>query len=302
MYQSILTPLDGSAFGEHALPLARSIARRAKAKLQVVHVHESKSDRLLTFHTLDPAVPEAERAYLHQVARRLATESEVAVDTALISGPVTDALQTQAMLTKADLLVMATHGHGPLSRAWLGSVADRLVRSLPLPILLVRSQETVPEFTREPDLRHILIPLDGSALAEQVIRPATALGALMAAGYTLLRVIPPVRLKGFDPTGSEMYEQDESPLLGQHRREAEYYLDQVAGGLRAQGLSVQTRVVVHPHAATAILEEAHAGTVDLLALATHGRGGLPRLLLGSVADKVLRGTAIPVLLHRPQTR
>jgi nucleotide-binding universal stress UspA family protein len=302
MYQSILVPLDGSPFGEHALPLARSIARRTKATLQVVHVHEPKSDRLQTFYTLDPAVPGAERTYLQQAARRLAAQGEVAVDTVLLSGPVTDALQTQAMLAKADLLVMATHGYGPLSRAWLGSVADRLVRSLPLPILLVRPRETAPDLTREPDLRHILIPLDGSALAEQVIQPAVALGGLMSADYTLLRVIPPVRLKGFDPTGSEMYEQDEPPLLGQHRREADYYLGRVADGLLAQGLSVQTRVVVHPHAATAILEEAQGDAIDLLALATHGRGGLPRLLLGSVADKVLRGTSIPVLLYRPQAR
>jgi nucleotide-binding universal stress UspA family protein len=302
MYQSILVPLDGSAFGEHALPLAWSIARRANGRLQVVHVHELKADRLLTFYNLDPAVPEAERAYLHQVARRLAAQGEVAVDTALVSGPVAGALQAYAATTKADLVVMTTHGRGPLSRAWVGSVADQLVRSLPLPILLVRPRGTVPDVTPEPVLRHVLIPLDGSALAEQMIQPAVALGGLMQADYTLLRVVPPVRFPGYDPTGAELCEQDEPPLLRQHRREAEYYLDHVAEALQAQGLRVQARVVVHLHAATAILEELQGGTIDALALATHGRGGLSRLLLGSVADKVLRGTSIPVLLHRPHAR
>jgi nucleotide-binding universal stress UspA family protein len=203
---------------------------------------------------------------------------------------------------RADLVVMTTHGRGPLSRAWLGSVADQLVRSLAVPILLVRPRETASELRGEPALRHILIPLDGSALAEQMVRPAVALGTVMQADYTLFQVVPHVRLPGFDPTGSELSETTEPPLLGQHRREAEYYLDQIADGLRAQGRRVQTRVVVHPHAAAAILEEVQARGIDLLALATHGRGGLPRLLLGSVADKVLQGAAIPVLLYRPRPR
>jgi nucleotide-binding universal stress UspA family protein len=89
-------------------------------------------------------------------------------------------------------VAMSTHGRGPLSRFWLGSVADALMRRLPVPLLLVRPQEGAPDLSEEPPLRRILIPLDGSALAEEVLAPALALGGLVGAEYTLLWVVRPL--------------------------------------------------------------------------------------------------------------
>jgi nucleotide-binding universal stress UspA family protein len=298
MVLSILVPLDGSAFGEQALPLALAVARRARARLQVVHVHDPGADRLLTYYTLDPRVKESERAYLAAVDRRLADRAGVAVDTALLGGPVADALQEYAAASGADLVVMTTHGRGPLTRFWLGSVADRLVRLLPLPILLVRPREDAPPWEDPPALRRVLIPLDGSGLAERILEPALALGDLMRAEYTLLRVVQPVPPLGLGFPGSVPYVREPSapqPTLG----EARAYLDGVAKRLRARSRTVHTRVLVAPQAAAAILDEARAEGSQLLALATHGRGGLKRLLLGSVADKVLREASIPVLVQRP---
>ncbi len=90
-------------------------------------------------------------------------------------------------------------------------------------------------------------------------------------------------------------------LTRQALDEARAYLDRVAERLRGQGLAVQTRTVLHTHPAYGILEEARERGVDLLALATHGRGGIRRLLLGSVADRVLRGGTTPMLVCRPQS-
>ena len=87
---------------------------------------------------------------------------------------------------------MTTHGRGPLTRFWLGSVADELVRRASVPLLLVRPHEGVPDLAQEPILQHLLIPLDGSELAEQVLEPAVALGTLMAADYSLLRIYGPL--------------------------------------------------------------------------------------------------------------
>jgi len=141
-----------------------------------------------------------------------------------------------------------------------------------------------------------------------VLEPAAALGQLVGAEITLLRVVRPAA-----PVPAELPEgaagREAAALLeqvrGLHRqvlREAEGYLTRVAGRLRAPGRRVLTKVVVGEHAASAILDEARDGGVDLIALATHGRHGLPRLLLGSVADKVVRGAAAPVLVLRPQGR
>ncbi|HEV3258268.1 MAG TPA: universal stress protein [Gemmataceae bacterium] len=313
MYRSILVPLDGSEFGEHALPLALGIARRAGATLQVAQVHVALApmyaEAVLAFDNApDNVVKQRERGYLERVVNRLATASSVPVDCALLEGPIAEAVNAQVKLTEVDLAVMTTHGRGPLARFWLGSVADELVRRLPIPLLLVRPQETKVDLSREPTFQHILIPLDGSPLAEQIIEPAAALGSLTGADYTLLRIIKPMVMGPYDPADSLPGHLDPSAveqlqrLYRDEESEAGSYLERVAGRLRDRALKVQTRVVVHDQPAVAILEEVKAHRADLVALATHGRSGLPRLFLGSVADKLVRGTTVPVLLQRPAVK
>jgi len=295
MYRKLFVPLDGSAFAEHALPFAASIARRAGATIHVVHAHVPvaplySGSELVADPTMDARIRENETAYLDGVVKRLAEIIPIRVSCRLVDGPVADALQEQALAAATDLVVMATHGRGPLSRFWLGSVADTLVRRLPMPILLVRPQEETPNLATEVTVRRILIPLDGSDLAEQILGPATELGSLTQAEYTLLRVVEP-----FMPPPHQL----PGPLFDQLAREAQAYVDRVAERLRGQSLRVQTRVVINRFAAAAILEEGRVHATDLIALETHGRGGVARLLLGSVADKVLRGALTPVLMHRP---
>jgi nucleotide-binding universal stress UspA family protein len=295
MYRNLLVPLDGSAFAEHALPIAASIARRAGATLQVVRAHVPiaslySGSELVADMTLDATIRENETTYLDGVVKRLVEIVPGRVSRTLVDGLVADALNEQALAAAADLVVMATHGRGPLSRFWLGSVADTLVRHLPMPILLVRPQEETPNLANEVTVRRILIPLDGSDLAEQILGPATELGSLTQAEYTLLQVIEP-----FVPPPHQL----PGPLFDQLAREAQMYVDGVAERLRGRSLRVETRVVVNRFAAAAILEDARDHATDLIALETHGRGGVARLLLGSVADKVLRGALTPVLVHRP---
>lgn len=303
MYRSLLVPLDGSMFGEHALPLALSIARRAHASLQVVHVHVPPAPMYVEGmavleDTSDGEARERERAYLDEVIKRLAAVSTAPASAALLEGPIADALHEHAVATGVDLVVLTTHGRGPLARFWLGSVADELVRRLPMPLLLVRPQEEAPDPAKEQVLQHVLIPLDGTALAEQILEPAVALGTVMQADYTLLRVLNPLATAGHDPAGYPISGLVPEALK-QVQTEAEAYLERTAKRLRAQSLRVRTRVVVGSHPAVAILDEASANPIDLIALETHGRRGLNRLLLGSVADKVLRGSPTPVLVHRP---
>lgn len=303
MYRSLLVPLDGSAFGEHALPVALGIARRAGASLKLVSVHvpllAMGADSIAPgSYEAEARVLEQERAYLDEVVQRLATVSPVPVTTALVEGPVVaEMLQGQATTAGADLIVMTTHGHGPLSRFWLGSVADEMVRRATTPILLVRPHEKALDLASDPVLRHILIPLDGSALAEQVLGHAGALGALMQAEYTLLRVYGPLVDTGLG-AGSYVTKAGLEPPAEQLQGEAQKYLDQVAERLTGKGFKVHTQAVLGQHPASVILEAAQRLGVDLIALETHGRRGLARLLLGSVADKVIRGASTPVLVHR----
>lgn len=305
MYRSLLVPLDGSAFAEHALPLALGLARRAGAALNVVSVHVPLVS--LGADSIAPGTCEAEarvleqeRAYLDGIVQRVRSLAPVPVSFSLVEGPlVAELLSGHAAVTKADLVVMTTHGRGPLSRLWLGSVADEMVRRATTPVLLVRPHERGVDLAAEPELRHVLVPLDGSALAEQVLAPARALGSLTQAEFTLLRVYGPTI--DVDPLAYAAQEGAEG-AVEQLRVRAQDYLRGVAGGFGGQGCKVQTQAVRGQHPATAILDAAQGLAVSLITLETHGRRGLPRLLLGSVADKVIRGASVPVLVHRSPTK
>jgi nucleotide-binding universal stress UspA family protein len=305
MYRSLLVPLDGSACAEQALPPALTIARKAGAVLNVVSVQvpfpATYEGMVRVSNPLQADARDRARSYLDAVVQRIAATSPVPTRATLLDGPVAEALYRHAGTTGIDLVVMTVVGAGPWTRLWLGSVADELVRRLPMPLLLLRPQEPAPAPGIEPAFRHILIPLDGSEVAEQILEPAVALGNLMQAEYTLLRVARPAvsaRLApGAGPT-SELPQQRLPLNEGQPSSDAQAYLDRVAERLRAGSLRTETRVVLHDHPAEAILSAQDAG-IDLIAFTTRGHRALPWLFLGSTADKVLRGATTPVLVWRP---
>jgi nucleotide-binding universal stress UspA family protein len=310
MIRSVLVPLDGSPFGEHALPLARGIARRSGATLHLVHVHQPLTAVYAAGAgpegDIDAALKEWEQAYLADTARRLGGGPSFPVTTKVVEGDVVEALKGRAEETQADLVVLTTHGRGPLGRFWLGSIADKLLRLSPVPLLLVRPQESPPDLTQDVLVKRVLLPLDGTPEAEQVLGPALALGALTDACYTLVRAAVPAVRQSYLPDGSTAQGLAHSSLeqIAERERRAEgearSYLESVAARLRGRGLRVDTRLVVDEQPAPRILGEARSTGADLIAIQTHGRRGLQRLLLGSVADKVVRGSAVPVLVSRPR--
>lgn len=312
MLRSILVPLDGSPFGEHALPLAVHLARRAGSGLHLLHVLPYRSDDYLEnlpfFQgpSLSASLLRKQRAYLDSVVARLGENLPVPMTAEVLEGEVAHTIRATVAGEQADLVVMTTHGRGPLQRLWLGSVADALLRDLSVPLLLIRPTEGAPNWTGEPRIQHLLLPLDGSALAEQIIEPAIELGRLLQADYTLLRVVVPTVTLLSPANGGTFGEMTESLIdlmnttTEQHRQEAGEYLEKIAERLRGRALQVHTQVVVEPQPASAILQSAAPPVIDGIAIATHGRHGLPRFVLGSVADKIVRGTTLPVLVYRPQ--
>jgi nucleotide-binding universal stress UspA family protein len=286
MFRSVLVPLDRSTFAEHALPLAVTIARRAQARLDLVQVHElyaladPAAARVPYDRAEDTEWQQQERLYLEATARWVAAASSVEVTATLVGGLVADALLGQARVSKPDLIVMATHARGAIGQVFLGSVADEVLRRAPAPLLVLRPADGPVSLFPGPALESVLVPLDGSPLSERVLPAALGLARLLEARCTLLRVVEP---------GPQ--EDTEAQAMA--------YLERVAAGPRREGLQVQTRLVVGRHAAEAIVQETQAGKQDLVALATHGRGGLRRLLLGSVAAQVIRGVCVPVLVYRP---
>lgn len=288
-FRSILVPLDGSAFAEHALPHALALARRTGAGLDLVGaVPDIPEDVMET---------EARaHDYLAGVVHRVRAAATGPVAPVVVRGRPADAVSEYAARARTDLIVLTTHGRGPLSRFWLGSMTTELIPRAPTAVLVVRPDERPPDLAADPAPRRILIPLDGSGFAEQVVPLATAVGGLTGAAYRLLRVVPPLQVGGWDGTDADP--TTNRTVAEELAAAARAYLAAVKAHTPAVG-AAETEVAVTWPPATAILADAEAHRADLIAMATRGRSGLDRMLLGSVADKVVRGSTVSVLLRRP---
>jgi nucleotide-binding universal stress UspA family protein len=213
---------------------------------------------------------------------------------ATLDGPVAEALETHIDQSGADLVVVTTHGRGPMSRFWLGSVADHLMRRLHLPVLLVRPTAGSPP---PPAFKRIMVTLDGSPFAECAIDSAVALGTPFDAEYALVMVVePPMPIA--DPSGL-MVVPTAPDAEKQLQAAAATYLETQAQRLRTRGLTVTTHPINGQGAAATILAQADTLRADLVAIASHGAGGFERLVVGSVADQVIRGSTHPTFVVRP---
>ena len=304
-FLSILVPLDGSPLAEQALALASNIAQRAGSKLRLVLAHQLPSAPLdplaaKLFTSIERATRKSERAYLRGIQAKLRQGGTRLSSAVTLTGKAGLELAQHVRELGIDLVVMATHGRGGIQRAWLGSVADHLIRTLEVPVLLVRPREGEAARDRPPGVGQILVPLDGSPLAEEALDAAVVLARIWDAEITLLQVVRPVLLS-VDPALLLSSAYDEG-ITGSWRQQAQDYLDDVVEQMHGQGLRATGVAVVGWNAADAILNVARPERVAVVALATHGRGGLRRLILGSVADKLVRGADVPVLVCRPTGR
>jgi nucleotide-binding universal stress UspA family protein len=311
MYRSILVPLDGSTFAEHALPYALAIARRSGAQVRLVTVSTPLAEAYvegLYFSAveLEQEITQRHRTYLEATAKRLREKTEVAVSLEVKHGEVAPTLAEMVARGEADLVVLATHGRGAIGRFWLGSVADEMVRQTNAPLLLVRPTAGNADLGSEPDLGRIVLPLDGSEHAEQILEHAVRVAKLQpGAEIILVRAIHAV-LSTEETPDVPPAEREARSLLHQVESlqtklsgDAEVYLKDIARKLEGRGVKARIHVLVEDEPAAAILHEAEAQRAGLIAMETHGRSGLSRLVRGSVTDKVIRGSHIPVLIHRP---
>lgn len=302
MSMRVLVPLDGSEFSERALPLATEIARSTRGELHLVQVHVVLPTAIppLTgapyFNAdLDARLRSTEKQALRHLAYRVG--DGVTARTALLQGQIVPALIRYAREEDIDLVVGTTHGRGGFSRALLGSVADELVRRSALPVIALRPDAaSVAPAVR---IARIMIPLDSSPVAERVIESAIMLARATGAAIVLFYAVMPLYVAG---TSREPALRIDEDLLERDRAAASLQLERIANGLRDRQLVVTVEVTTHEDPAVAIIRQAARTGADLIAMATHGRGGLRRIALGSVGDRVLRGATVPVLLFRPDRK
>jgi len=286
MFTSILVPLDGSPLAERALPHALALARAAKGKLILFRASPSRAlvDGLAPKRA---AMAELERSAIQLRASGVEVESYVSrVYQVEIPYGICEAAEEKG----ADLIVMSTHGYGGLGRWTYGSVADEVLRQASVPVVLVSA--TCEHRWPADHADRIVVPLDGSGFAEAALGPARALGEALQAELLLVRAVQPLDSSYAD--GTPYLEGRVETELS----EARDYLESIANTLRAAGQAVLVHVEIGSPAST-ITNLARERGADLIAMATHGRSGLARLALGSVATGTLHLASVPLLLARP---
>ena len=304
MFKKILVPLDQSTLAEQAIGQAMAVARGSAAEVDLVLVHEP-----LAFEgNVDVPWYDAERqqesAYLQGIAEEIRSGSHVPVTHEIVRGAPAEMIVRHARDIDADLIVMTSHGRTGLSRMWLGSVADSVARQAHVPVLMLRPTDTpmARAAARKP-FHHVLLTTDGSALSWSALHAAVGLAKAMGASLTLLEVVRPVPqllpIPPFTPDAYVVNVPDEE-VTNELVAERAAKLNDAARRLGdAEHLSVNAVVMVGNHVAKTIVDYAASHSVDVIAMSTHGRGA-SRYVFGSVADKVLRSSDVPVLVQHPE--
>ena len=291
MYRTILVPLDGSLLAERALPYAHALAEAGGARVILLRVVPEPGilDEVPAGDE-EKAMRDAE-AYLAGFAAQSTDRARVVTE--IYRGSPVEVIVEEVQARRVDVVVMSTHGRSGLSRWIYGSVADGVLRSAAAPVLLVptacRGTWPVDHTAR------ILVPLDGSPLAEDVLAPVSDLAEALGAEMLLLRVVQSASY----PYASGAVQDHVQFDLEAEIEHAQRYLDALADKLRARGRVVKILVTTGGDPALEIISAAREQSVDVIAIATHGRGGVVRVVLGSVASGVVQRATVPVLISRP---
>lgn len=313
MFQHILVPLDGSILAEHALSVGSRIARFSGASLTLLRVVNALDD--IAYLSRGAAVinladvierehTEAE-AYLKDIASRGDLEG-IEIITHVVDGNPAQAILSEARTTTADLIIMCSHGDTGLKRWMLGSVALHVARHSSVPVFVLRpgadGTVTLPQTLEQV---RILVPLDGSILAEEILTPAIALTKVLSApkpgALHLASVVP-------------FFTAETADELDMVVKAAQEYLVTTEQQLQQRedttGLTLTSSVTVLADVAHALVKLAEAGKgmeqikdftgCSLIAMSTHGRSGIMHWMMGSVAERVLGSTMLPMLIVRPQ--
>ena len=307
MYTRILTPLDGSEVSEHVLPYARALASKLSIPITLLLAiepdHPTISQALnpsLHWHETESHRSEHAERYLASVASRL-RGAGLTVDTITPRSEPAAAIVEEAAKAPGTLITMASHGRSGLARWWMGSVADKVLHMADNPLLLVRSLDHTPS-DQESTAERLIVPIDGSGLAEEILPHVAHLSTAMGLHVDLVmvtmseeeynqamsigrRILPPA-LPSFQSFSETM------------DRQARQYLAEVKEKLTGLGATSVEETVVQGSPADCIVDMATSRDNSLVVMTTHGRSGVGRMVLGSVAERVVQHSGGPVLLVR----
>ena len=301
MYKVIMAPTEGSASERAAISVAVKLAQRFDADLRLVRVETTPLvietvPRPPVLRITDQTLLDERLARLRKL-EALGTECRalgaIRVGTVLEKGPVAPTLRDYARKFDVDLIVMSSHARAGVKRMALGSVTDYLIRHTNIPMLMVKPPVSFIGATPQ-ETCEILVPLDGSVLAEQILPEVAAVALQLNSTVRLLHVLTPVTYsqKEIMQPGLPWWDTDIDA--------ANAYLDRCARYLTEKGVTASKEVVLSKNVAAAILDCSARTGADLIAIATRGNGGMSRFLFGTVADEITRNSPTSLLVFHPK--
>ena len=300
MYKVIMAPVDISPVESPAIAVAARLARRFDGAVHLVRVLAPPIVALTVppikaFEITEEALAE-EREACRKELEGLGAEVEgnygVPVRTTLKEGRVTQTLRDHAVEIGAEVLVMSSHSRGGLQRLNLGSVTDYLIRNTHIPVFVVKPDVAFFDEASEATAR-IVVPLDGSVMAEQILPEVVALAPALNASVTLLHVLTP------QTYSQKRIVQPGLPWWDADIAAADAYLSGQADFVATTGVAVTKDVILNTDVPGAILDYAIRNRANCIAVATNGVGGIRRFVFGTVADEVTRKSPISLLVFHP---
>ncbi len=306
MFRRILTPLDGSTLSEGILPYVRALAPAFGARVALLRTYEHMTYEMATQNNAEMA---SITTALEPVARLLHKQAEdylvkvssglhelgVATDINVRSGPAALHIVNEASEVDGTLVAMSTHGRTGIGRWIMGSVTDRVLHTTLAPLLVVQPERGGPSVDSTAVIQTLIVPLDGSELAETVLPVAAE--AAKATGAKILLTETVGAPSGYYP-GEDSSSITGVSVLGDMEDQAEAYLRIKAKELRDGGSANVSTLVTRGSAAAEIEALARATPDSMIIACTHGRSGVGRAVLGSVIDRLARHSGHPTLIVR----
>ncbi len=295
LYEKILLPLDGSDLAQQAIPYAEKLAGSLGSQIKLIYVRGPHEDKYSNMHKL----------YLQKIAEAMKSGAEqytdkpgrdkIIVESTILAGDPAQEIVDYADKENIDLIVMSTHGRTGITRWALGSVADRVLRATRKPLALIRAKNIRPNTLPKNIINKILVTLDGSAQSEVVIPYVEELASRIKAEVVLLHVLEPsyyvFTVGGFN---WDAYSEKQRKSMKAFYTD---YLQGIAAKFRKMGITTKYQVIFGI-VAEVIIDFSDKVHADFVAMSTHGRSGVNRWVLGSVAERVLRAGNTSLLLVR----
>lgn len=284
MWKKILVPLDGSDLAELALPYAIELANAFKSELVLLYVSEPAESHYRRMHQL----------YIEEVAQRVKQQVRK-VSPVLVTGKPADEITGYAEKNGIELVIITSHGRSGIMSWATGSIASKLLQSINLPVLLVRAAKPKRKAQPKTLLNRILLPLDGSEAGEAAVSYVGEMMSRLEAEVILFGVVSSGQ--HIRSVGGLDYISYPEEQLAMFKKQVEDYLNQVHRRLKRRKGSVKVSLQVGAgDVGQEIIRFAQEKRVSLIAISSHGHSGIERWVFGSIANKVVQASKLPVLL------